>query len=243
MRVFSTKKNWKKAIYPKIFYSLKEGKMNFHKKWIVVLALLCLSACSINLLPSKDKWYAEHYIIMQDFEWKVYKELSPAGREQFQALFWKVRAPSAQETFMSRLDYVTKNFKKESSSRPWATDRGRIYLLNGNPVEIRYVDNTNLGGRSVVSTDTAAASGAGRNVDRSKEDIAARMSELWVYPFRGNVITYQFNFVRPKSMKLSTDMSDSQFRGELELYSRVAVYRILDVKKYLEQLEELKKIK
>jgi hypothetical protein len=85
--------------------------------------------------------------------------------------------------------------------------------------------------------------GAGRNVDRSKEDIAARMSELWVYPYRSNFITYQFDFVPPKSMKLSTNISDSQFRGELELYSRVAIYRILDVKKYLEQLEELKKIK
>ena len=238
MRVFS-KKRQEKAINSKILYSRKEGKMNFDKKWIVVLVLLCLSACSINLLPSKDKWYAERYIIMQEFEWKVYKELSLAGREQFQELFWKVRDRSAHETFLKRSNYVTKNFKKESSSRPWATDRGRIYLLNGNPAEIRYVDNTNFGSRTI----TAAEMGAGRNVDRSKEDIAARMSELWVYPYRGNFITYQFDFVQPKSMKLSTNISDSQFRGELELYSRVAIYRILDVKKYLEQLEELKKIK
>ncbi len=217
--------------------------MSFQKKWIVILVLLCLSACSIKLLPSKDKWYTMHYIIMQEFEWKVYKELSPAGREQFQVLFWEVRDPMAQEIFSTRLDYVMKNFKKESSSRPWATDRGRIYLLNGNPVEIRYVDNTNLGGRTIVSSDTAAATGAGRNVNRSKEDIDARMSELWVYPYRGNFITYQFNFVQPKSMKQNINMSDSQYRGELELYSRVMIYRIIDMEGYLERLEELKKIK
>lgn len=215
--------------------------MSFDKKWIVIFILFSLAACSLNLLPSKDKWYAEHYIIMQEFEWKIYKELSLEGRKQFQELFWKARDPKSQEIFMSRLDYVMKNFKKESFHRPWNTDRGRICLLNGIPAEIRYVENTNLGSVAVVSSDTAAQ--GGRNVDRSKEDIAARMSELWAFPYKGYIIRYQFDFVPPKSMKLATSLSQSQFRGEFELYNRVVTYGIIDVEKYQEQLEELKKIK
>lgn len=217
--------------------------MNFDKKWIIIFILLfCLGACSINLIPSKDKWYAKHYIIMQGFEWKIYKELSPAGRVQFQELFWEVRDPRAEVTFMSRLDLAQKNFKKENSSRPWSTDRGRICLLNGNPAEVRYVENTNLGSRTVMNPITAAEMGGGANVDRSKEDISARMSEIWIYPFKGYYITYQFDFVLPREMKLSVNLSESQFRGELELNSREVTYAIIDVEKYQEQLEELKKI-
>lgn len=217
--------------------------MSSNKKWIVIFVLLCFSACSMSLLPSKDIWYAKHYIIMQDFEWDAYKELSPEGKIQFQELFWKVRDPKAQGIFIGRLNYVMENFKREDLRRPFTTDRGRIFLLNGNPAEIRYVDNTNLGGRTVVSSVTAEQTGSGTNVDRSREDIAARQSELWVYPYRGTVITYRFDFVLPREMKLSTNITDSQFRGELELYNREVIYRVTDVKKYLEQLEELKKIK
>lgn len=215
--------------------------MNYDKKWIVFFVLLCLSACSIKLFPSKDKWYAKHYIIMQDFEWKIYKELSLAGKKQFQELFWKVRDPKAQVTFTSRLDIVIKNIKNENYHQPWNTDRGRIYLLNGNPAEIRYVENTNLGSREVSAT--IAELGSGRNVDRSKEDIGARLSELWVYPYKSYRITYQFNFVQPRQWKLIPKLSETLYLGELELYSRVVTYRIIDVEKYLEQLEELKKIK
>lgn len=215
--------------------------MNFDKKWIVVFILLCLSACSIKFFPSKDEWYAKHYIIMQGFEWKVYKELSPASRIQFQELFWEVRDPDSRLIFSDRLDYVMENFKKESYSRPWTTDRGRIFLLNGNPAEIRYVDNTDLGSIAVVSSITAAE--GGRNVDRSKEDIAARMSEVWFYPHRGNYITYQFNFAQPRQWKLDPRLSGSQFLGDLERHSREKTYRIIDVERYKEQLEELKKIK
>ena len=214
--------------------------MNCDKKWIVIFILLCLSACSIKLLPSKDKWYAKHYIIMQGFEWKIYKELSSEGREQFQELFWKVRYLKARVIFTNRLDYVMKNFKKESSYQPWNTDRGRIYLLNGNPAEIRYIENTDLGGYDFSSfTDPKG----GRNVDRSKEDIGGLMSEFWVYPYKSYIITYQFDFVQPKKLKLIPKLSESLYLGELERHSRVVTYGIIDVEKYQEQLEELKKIK
>jgi hypothetical protein len=81
------------------------------------------------------------------------------------------------------------------------------------------------------------------NVDRSGEDIGARMSELWVYPFKGYLINYKFDFSQPRQWKLSTNMSESAYRDEFELNSRVMTYRIIDVEKYKAQLEELKKIK
>ncbi len=210
---------------------------------LLCLGFLCFSACSVGLFPSKDPWYAKHYIIMQDFEWDTYKALSPTAKAQFQELFWKVRVPQAQQIFQNRLKVATESFKRESSSTPWNTDRGRIFLLHGRPAEVRYVENTNLGGRTLVSDITAAEVGAGRNVDRSKEDIAARMSELWVYPFKGYLINYQFDFSQPRQWKLSPNMSESAYRDEFELHSRVTTYRIVDVEKYKKQLEELKNIK
>jgi hypothetical protein len=68
------------------------------------------------------------------------------------------------------------------------------------------------------------------------------MSEIWIYPFKSYYITYQFDFVLPRGMKLSVNLSESQFRGELELNSREVTYAIIDVERYQEQLEELKKI-
>lgn len=217
--------------------------MNFNKKWIGILLILCFSACSIKLMPSKDPWYAKHYIIMQNFEWKVYKELTPAGKTQFQELFWKVRDPKAQATFASRMDIVIKSFKTESRHTPWNTDRGRIFLLNGNPAEIRYDEgDADLGGIVVVPTRGAGGSVLGGvNVERSNKDIGARQAERWVYPYQSYRITYQFNFSQPRQWKLIAKLSESSFREELELYSRQVVYRIIDVKKYREQLEMLEK--
>lgn len=217
--------------------------MQFHKRMFGILLIICFSACSVKLMPSKDPWYAQHYIIMQDFEWDIYKELSPEGKTKFQELFWTVRDPKARELFESRLAVVTKTFKTESRHMPWNTDRGRIFLLNGNPAEVRYADNTDIGGLEIVSTrEEGAGVMSGVNVDRSGEDIGARQAELWVYPFRSYRITYQFNFSQPRQWKLNPKMSESAFREELELYNRQVTYGVLDMDKYREKLEELKKI-
>ena len=180
---------------------------------------------------------------MNDFEWDVYKELSEEGKTQFQELFWKVRDPKAKALFESRLEFVTKNFKTESRSTPWNTDRGRVYLLCGNPAEVRYETNDDIGGIQVVPTGGEGGGVlAGVNRERSNESISARQAELWVYPFQSYRITYQFNFSQPRQWKLNPNMSESAFREELELYCRQVVYGITDVKKYRQYLEELKKI-
>jgi len=219
--------------------------MNFNKKWIGIFLILCFSACSIKLMPSKDPWYAKHYIIMQQFEWDTYKGFSPEGKTQFQELFWKVRDPKAQATFASRLDIVIKNFKTESRHMPWNTDRGRTFLLNGNPAEVRYTEgDADLGGIVVVPTGGEGGGVLGGvNVERSNRDIGARQLELWVYPYMSYRITYQFKFSQPRQWKFIPKLSESSFREELELYNRQVTYGIIDMKKYREQLEELKKIK
>lgn len=218
--------------------------MNFNKKWVGIFLILCFSACSVKLMPSKDPWYAKHYIIMHDFEWAKYNELSPEGKIQFQELFWKVRDPRARATFESRLEYVIKNFKMESRHTPWNTDRGRTYLLNGNPAGVRYATNTDLGGIAVVSTRGEGSSVLGGvNIDRSGEDIDARQAELWVYPYGIYRITYEFKFSPPREWRFIPELSENSFREELELYNRQVVYGIIDMKKYREQLEELQKIK
>jgi GWxTD domain-containing protein len=216
--------------------------MNFNKKWIGILLVFCFSACSVSLMPSKDPWYAKHYYIMQDFEWDAYKNLSDEGKAQFQELFWKVRDPKSREIFEQRLEYVTKTFKTESRHMPWNTDRGRIYLLVGNPAEIRYATNEDIGGITVVPTGGEGGGVLGGvNRERSNESIGARQAELWVYPFRSYRITYQFNFSQPRQWKLNPKMSESAFREEMELYCRQVVYGVIDVKKYREQLETLEK--
>ena len=215
--------------------------MNLHKKRTGILLLFCFAACSIKLMPSKDPWYAKHYIIMQNFEWDAYKQLSQEGKIQFQELFWKVRDPKSQAIFEKRLEFVTKQFKTESRHAPWNTDRGRIYLLNGSPGEVRYDTDTSMGGIEVIST-RGEGDRTGVDVERSSQDIGARQSEIWVYPYRNYIITYRFNFSQPRQWKLAPQLSESSYREEMELYCRQMVYRILDVKKYREQLEELKKI-
>lgn len=217
--------------------------MKVDNKWIGIFLLFCFSACSLKLMPSKDPWYAQHYIIMQEFEWDTYKALSAEGKAQFQELFWKVRDPKARATFESRLDFVTKKFKTESRSTPWNTDRGRIFLLNGNPAEVRYDEgDADLGGIVVVPTGGEGGGVLGGvNIERSNRDIGARQAELWVYPYQSYRITYQFNFSQPRQWKLNPNMSESSFREEFELYCRQVVYGIIDMKKYLEQLEMMEK--
>jgi GWxTD domain-containing protein len=193
-------------------------------------------------MPSKDPWYAKHYYVMHDFEWDTYKSLSDEGKAQFQELFWKVRDPKSKAIFDQRLAYVTNAFKTESRSTPWNTDRGRVYLLAGNPAEIQYAENTDIGGITVVPTGGEGGGVLGGvNRDRSGEDIGARQAEVWIYPYKSYRISYRFNFSQPRQWKFNPKMSESAFREEFELYCRQVVYGVPDMKTYREQLEKMEK--
>jgi len=47
----------------------------------IFLSVLALTARGVGSMPKKDAWFTQHYIIMQDFERKAYRELSVDGRK------------------------------------------------------------------------------------------------------------------------------------------------------------------
>jgi GWxTD domain-containing protein len=207
---------------------------------ILVLAFLALGACGMNLLPSKDSWYMQHYIIMQDFERAAYKELTVEEREEFQILFWKFRRPESKREFLKRIAFMTKTFKRENFRQPWNTDRARIYLLNGRPaaVDYRQTDNWTMQAREGGGGVTGIA------VERDKEDIQARTAEVWTYQYEKQMIVYVFSFSKPNKWQLSQgDFAGNRFLGELEQQSRKRTYGITDLDLYTKELENLKEIK
>ena len=204
---------------------------------LVVLALLLIS-CGMNLVPSKDSWYMQHYIIMQDFEREAYKDLSDEGKLQFQSLFWQSRPEESKKIFDTRMEFTLKQFRKENSSQPWNTDRARIYLLNGSPQSVDYKQTDNW--------QMSAREGAGNNTmtDRSNEDIQARTAEVWTYQFKGQYIQYHFLFDRPKNWKLDIGaFSGNRFLGAFEKENRENTFPISNPESYRDELSKLKALK
>ena len=205
----------------------------------LLLLLLFLVSCGISLMPSKDAWYAQHYFIMQDFERETYKSLSPAAKLEFQNLFWQVRSAESRKEFDKRIGFIAKAFKKENARQPWNTDKGRIYLLNGDPNQIDYRQNTDWAMR--VQPGVGQTQGVN---DRSGEDIQANTAEVWIYRYDKYIVNYVFTFKSPNQWHLDqTSFSGSRYYGALETQSREITYGIGDIDPYKKKLESLKNIK
>ncbi|MCJ7487893.1 MAG: GWxTD domain-containing protein [Candidatus Aminicenantes bacterium] len=205
----------------------------------IFLTVLSLPVRGVSAIPKKDVWYTQHYIIMQDFERKVYRKLSVNGRTAFQELFWAARTSDARAIFQARLEYVKKIFWKENNQQPWNTDRSRLYLLNGSPAAIDYDQNANW-------ASTAALTGMGGAVatDRSNEDVAANRAEIWTYSYSRFFIKYGFVFVAPNSWRSSTPpAAGTQYRGQFEDFSRNVTFGIVELEKYKQDLAGLNKKK
>jgi GWxTD domain-containing protein len=217
----------------------EEDSMHFKKMAVLAFIVFLLAACGIQFSPSKDSWFAQHYFIMQDFERAAYKSLIPAAKLEFQALFWEVRAPVSKQEFDNRIDYITKNFKKENFKQPWNTDRARVYLLNGNPVQIDYRQNDAWAMRVV-----AGRGGAAVVDDRSGEDVGANLAEVWTFPYDKFLVNYIFTFSKPNSWVLNpATFQGNRYLGELEKQNKLQTYAIVNEKQYKERLEALKAIK
>lgn len=204
------------------------------KLWAIGAILgmvLGLTAVHSAAIPRKDTWYTQHYVIMQDFERKAYKDLSVEGRKGFQELFWTVRTPEARAKFQARLDYVMLNFKQENRNQPWNTDRGRTFLLNGSPASVDYDQNNNW----------AMGSGATPS-DRTNEDVGANRAEIWIYPYDKYFIRYTFAFVQPTQWRI-TQTTGSRYLGELETYNKNVTFGIADEAAYKQALDGLAKKK
>ena len=215
--------------------------MNTSRTWrdlcalgAIVFSILTFAARASAAIPKKDAWYTQHYIIMQDFERKLYRDLSIEGRKKFQDLFWAARTPEARAKFQARLDYVIKNFWKENSKQPWNTDRGRTYLLNGSPASIDYDQNVSFG--------TMLPGQVADNANRSGEDVGANRGEIWIYPFDQYFIKYTFAFVQPSQWRI-TQTTGNRYLGELETFNKKVTFGLVDEAAYKQSLEGLAKNK
>lgn len=193
--------------------------------WLIAAALLPAS-CGISLAPSRDVWYTRHYMIMQDFEKSLYARLGPDAKIEFQRLFWAFRELGSKIEFGARLRWVSTAFRRENARQPWNTDRGRIYLLNGNPVALDQEANDNW--------DDPALAG-----DRSREDIGTGLGETWTYRYDRYLVYYSFQFRRPNEWRLSDRMTGNQYRGALEARNRDLVFGIRDLEAYRSELAKL----
>jgi GWxTD domain-containing protein len=215
--------------------------MNFRKS--AVLGFLCflLAACGLQMSPSKDPWYAQHYYIMQDFEQQAYKSLSSAAKLEFPKLFWEARVPQSKQEFDNRMAVINETFKKENSRQPWNTDRARVYLLNGKPDQVEYKQNDNW----PMGIKEQAGGGAAGVDDRSGEDVSANQAEEWTFRYKGFLVKYIFRFSRPNSWlsRQASNIESNRYLGELELQNKLQTYGIVDEKQYREKLEALKAIK
>ncbi|MGZ5514647.1 MAG: GWxTD domain-containing protein [Candidatus Aminicenantales bacterium] len=215
--------------------------MNTSRTWrdlcalgAIVFSILTFAVRASAAIPKKDAWYTQHYIIMQDFERKLYRDLSIEGRKNFQDLFWAARTPEARAKFQARLDYVIKNFWKENSKQPWNTDRGRTYLLNGSPASIDYDQNVSFG--------TMLPGQVADNANRSGEDVGANRGEIWIYPFDQYFIKYTFAFVQPSQWRI-TQTTGNRYLGELETFNKKVTFGLVDEAAYKQSLEGLAKNK
>jgi GWxTD domain-containing protein len=205
---------------------------------IAVGALVALGfcACGISLMPSRDTWYTQNYFLLQDYERQVYKDLTPAGKAEFQKLYWSARIPAIKEEYRLRMDFISRTFQAENRGQPWNTDRARIYLLNGSPATIDYRQNNDW--------VTRTTSGASSVTSRSGEDVSATSVEVWTYPYGPFFVYYGFAFDAPNKWKaVQIGMGDVRHLSELEVGNRRLTFGPADEEDYKKRLEALKAVK
>jgi len=218
--------------------------MNIRKIAALIVGASLLAACGINLIPSKDDWYSMHYYVMQDYEWQAYKQLGPTAKLEFQKIFWTVRSIYAKDEFEKRVEYCMKNYKRENSRQPFNVDKAHVYILNGPPTQIQFVQNNNWGIQSGTPTSANGGQFSTGQSDRTNEDVAANSAEVWTYPIGSRMVNYVFQFRSPNSWNLQqSSTEEGRYRGELELSNKNGFFAVTDVAGYKKKLEEIKAMK
>ncbi len=203
---------------------------------LIPAALLSLWSCGVKTMPSHDEWYTQHYYVMQDFERRAYKELSPAARQEFHKAFWEARDPKSKAVFDERMAYVMRTYKRDNFRQPWNCDRARVYLLNGPANDIEVTQNTNW----ATGFQPGAGSGVATSGDRTNEDISANTAEVWTYRWDIYLVNYVFTFRPPNEWRYSS--GTGRYLGALEEWSKENTYGILDPGEYQIKLDELKSL-
>lgn len=83
-------------------------------------------------------------LIATDTEKKTFKSLNSDGKRSFIKEFWLQRDNQSgtaineyRQDFFERLKYVNQHYSNVSTNQPgWKSDRGRVYLIYGNPDEL-----------------------------------------------------------------------------------------------------------
>jgi GWxTD domain-containing protein len=106
-----------------------------------------------DLLARFQEWFKQTQYIIHPEEKEVFLQLSTdRERDIFIETFWKQRDPTPgtpqneyKDEHIRRFHYANKWFSKGSSKPGWMTDRGRIYIILGEPVsKDRYPSNIGL---------------------------------------------------------------------------------------------------
>ncbi|MEE9263032.1 MAG: GWxTD domain-containing protein, partial [Vicinamibacteria bacterium] len=109
-----------------------------------------------KLGPEHRKWLVEEVIyIILDREREVFLSLETVDdRNRFIEAFWRKRDPNRatpenefKEEHYRRIEYANKFLGRETFRKGWQTDRGRMHIILGEPVEIQRFD----GYQSLVS--------------------------------------------------------------------------------------------
>ena len=105
-----------------------------------------------NIDEKYKKWLEEVDVIITEDEREVFVRLeSDFQRDAFMEKFWRVRDPSPgtpnneyQEEHYRRLEHVEFHFSRDTPRPGWMTDRGRMYILLGEPMNTKRLPNTQL---------------------------------------------------------------------------------------------------
>ncbi len=108
------------------------------------LLLLSLAACATKgkavrgMSPDDRQFLSEVRYVITKKESKLFKSTPPAERAQFIDEFWKVRDPDPstaenefRDEYYRRIDEANRLFREGSAG--WLSDRGRIFILLGEP--------------------------------------------------------------------------------------------------------------
>ena len=128
------------------------------KRFSAVL-LIGLYACLAHVHGQKSrlpepfkKWLNEEVVsIISSRERDVFLQLqTDREREIFIEAFWRQRDPNPdtpknefREEHYRRLEYATEFYGRGTPTPGWRTDRGRIYIILGPPLNIEQYDNVN----------------------------------------------------------------------------------------------------
>ncbi len=184
---------------------------------VALFALTAIAGCRSSALrrslsPDHAEFLSKVRYIMTRSEEKIFLELPAARRDDFISEFWKRRDPDPyspenefKEEYFSRLAAADRLFTGEGKPG-WLTDRGRIYILFGPPLD--------------------------RIINPISSQPEERCAEIWYYGgfpvlFRDpnclgtfELVTYDLTPIREQNMMYMQELNEAQDRAQKTFYRK-----------------------